>query len=144
MEVGELRHLDGVRTNFGIADKKQVIFHGISRESDHYLKSILTSVKGLVEREQYMFENLWNKAIPAKDKIKEIEEGIKPVQTKILEDQDEIYHRFLNTIKKSKEGSVCSSIGGMQIIYNNFFNLYKEMLEKQKRGEGNGVKWLRL
>jgi two-component system, OmpR family, sensor histidine kinase VicK len=142
MEVGEIRHLDGVRTNFGIADKKQVLFHGISRESDPLSQAILTSVKGLVEAQQYMFENLWNKAIPAKDKIKEIEEGIEPIQTKVLEDQDEIYHRFLDTIKKSKERYVCSSIGGMQIIYNNFFNLYKEIIEKQKRGEGNGVKWL--
>ncbi|HEX5519591.1 MAG TPA: HAMP domain-containing sensor histidine kinase, partial [Candidatus Nitrosocosmicus sp.] len=142
MEVGELRHLDGVRTNFGIADQKQVLLHGVSRESDPISQAILTSVNGFVVAQQYMFENLWNKAIPAMDKIKEIEEGIEPIQTKVLEDQDEIYNSFLNTIKKSKERYVCSSIGGMQIIYNNFFNLYKEIIEKQKRGEGNGIKWL--
>ena len=105
-------------------------------------QAILTSVKGLVEAQQYMFENLWNKAIPAMDKIKEIEEGIEPIQTQVLEDQDKIYNRFLDTIKKSNERYVCSSIGGMQIIYNNFFNLYKEIIEKQKRGEGDGIKWL--
>jgi two-component system, OmpR family, sensor histidine kinase VicK len=142
MEVGELRHLDGVRTNFGIADKKQVLFHGVSRESDPISQAILTSVKGLVEAQQYMFENLWNKAIPAMDKIKEIEEGIEPVKTKVLENQEEIYNHFYKVIKKSKERYICSSIGGMQIIYNNFFKLYKEIIEKQKRGEGNGIKWL--
>ncbi len=142
MEVGELRHLDGVRTNFGIADEKQVLLHGVSRESDPISQAILTSVNGFVVAQQYMFENLWNKAIPAMDKIKEIEEGIEPIQTKVLDDPDEIYNRFLDIIKKSKERYVCSSIGGMQIIYNNFFNLYKEIIEKQKRGEGNGIKWL--
>lgn len=142
MEVGELRHLEGVRTNFRIADKKQVLLHGVSRESDSISQAILTSVKGFVEAQQYMFENLWNKAIPAMDKIKEIEEGIEPIQTKVLENQEEIYKRFLDTIKKSNERYVCSSIGGMQIIYNNFFNLYKDIVEKQKRGEGNGIRWL--
>src|SRR6476619_4732687 len=54
MKVGEIRHLDGVRTNFGIADKKQVLFHGVSRESDPISQAILTSAKGLVEAQQYM------------------------------------------------------------------------------------------
>jgi hypothetical protein len=32
MEVCELRHLDGVRTNFAIADGKQALLHGVSQE----------------------------------------------------------------------------------------------------------------
>jgi len=142
MEVSEIRHLDGVRTNFGIADRKQVLLHGISYKTNPISHAILTSVKGFVEAQQYMFDNLWNKAIPAIQKIKEIEEGAEPIQTKILENQEEIYKRFLDTIKKSKERYVCSSIGGMKIIYNNFFELYKDIIERQKRGEGSGIKWL--
>ncbi|HEY0579093.1 MAG TPA: histidine kinase dimerization/phospho-acceptor domain-containing protein, partial [Candidatus Nitrosocosmicus sp.] len=46
------------------------------------------------------------------------------------------------TIKKSKEKYACSSIGGLKMIYNNFFNLYKDIVEKQKKGEGDGIKWL--
>src|SRR6476659_3898364 len=105
-------------------------------------QAILTSVKGFVEAQQYMFENLWNKAIPAIEKIKEIEEGVEPIQTKILDNKEEIYKRFLDTIKKSKERYVCSSIGGMKIIYSDLFELYKDIIERQKRGEGSGIKWL--
>ncbi len=32
IEVCELRHLDGVRTNFGIADGKEVLLHGVSQK----------------------------------------------------------------------------------------------------------------
>ena len=142
LEVSEIRHLDGVRINFGIDDRKQVLLHGISYKTNPISQAILTSVKGFVEAQQYMFENLWNKAIPAIEKIKEIEEGVEPIQTKILDNQEEIYKRFLDTIKKSKERYVCSSIGGMKIIYNNFFELYKDIIERQKRGEGSGIKWL--
>jgi hypothetical protein len=111
MEISELRHLDGVRTNFGIADGKQVLLHGISYKINPISYAILTSVKGFVDAQQYMFENLWYKAIPAIQKIKEIEEGVEPIQTRILEDQEDIYKRFLDTIKKSNERYVCSSIG---------------------------------
>ena len=29
IQVGEYRHLDGIRTNFGIVDGKQVMLHGV-------------------------------------------------------------------------------------------------------------------
>ena len=76
--ICDLRHLDGVRTNFGIADKKLVLLAGISQEKNPLSLAILTSGKGFVDAHQYMFENLWNKSIPAEVKIKEIEKGIKP------------------------------------------------------------------
>ena len=34
MEVCELRHLDGVRTNFAIADGKEALLHGVSQETN--------------------------------------------------------------------------------------------------------------
>jgi two-component system, OmpR family, sensor histidine kinase VicK len=46
----------------------------------------LTTVKGIVEAQEYLFENLWRNAILAQYKIKEIEEGIKPTFTEILRD----------------------------------------------------------
>lgn len=78
MEVSELRHLNGIRTNFAIADGKEVMLHGVSHETNPLSQAIVTSAKGLVEAQQYMFENLWKNAIPAQFKIKEIEQGVKP------------------------------------------------------------------
>jgi hypothetical protein len=37
-----------------------------------------------------MFDTLWNKAISAEYRIKEIEEGTDPIWTRLLENQDEI------------------------------------------------------
>ena len=78
-EVCELRHLDGVRTNFGIADGKEALLHGVSQETNPLSQAILTSAKALVQAQEYLFENLWKSAIPAQHKIKEIEEGVKQV-----------------------------------------------------------------
>lgn len=101
MKVCELRHLDGIRTNFGIADDKQIILHGVSKEKDPLSQAILTSVKGLAEAQQYMFENLWNKAIPAIQKIKEIEESIKPDVIETIADPIKIQKLYLNLLSSA-------------------------------------------
>jgi sugar-specific transcriptional regulator TrmB len=90
MEVCELRHLDGVRTNFGIADGKMVLLHGVSQETNPLSQAILTSTKALVDAQEYMFQNLWKSAIPAQHKIMEIEEGVKPPFMETLRDPVEI------------------------------------------------------
>ncbi|HXS59611.1 MAG TPA: hypothetical protein VN704_04715 [Verrucomicrobiae bacterium] len=102
-KVGELRHLDGIRTNFGIADGKQILLHGVSQEKDPLSQAILTSVKGLVEAQQYMFENLWNKAIPAIQKIREIEEGIKPDIIETITDPAKIQNLYLNLLRSASK-----------------------------------------
>jgi len=30
----------------------------------------------------------------------------------------------------------------MQLVYNNFFDLYKKIIDKQRKGEGDGVRWI--
>ena len=81
MEICDLCHLDGVRTNFGIVDGKATLLHGVSQETNPLSQAIFTTVKGLVQAQEYLFENLWKNAIPAHYKIREIEDGIKPPVT---------------------------------------------------------------
>ncbi len=101
MEVGELRYLDGVRTNFAIADRKAVMLHGVSQDADPLSHAIVTSVTGLIDAQQYMFENLWNKAIPAIQKISEIEQGIKSDIIETIADPIRIQNLHLNLIRSS-------------------------------------------
>ena len=139
--VSELRNLDGMTGGIAVTEKEYMTTTTLRR------KQLLPQVfysndHEVVKQGQYIFDTFWDKAIPADQKIKEIEEGIEPVKTKVLENQEEIYNHLFKVIKKSKERYICSSIGGMQMVYNNFLNLYKDIVEKQKRGEGDGIKWL--
>ena len=45
---------------------------------------------GLCRTAQYFFDMLWRKAIPAKQRIKEIEEGLKREFVETLQDPEEI------------------------------------------------------
>ena len=40
-------------------------------------QSIMSTIKAFVDQQQYIFEMMWDKAIPAKQRIKEIEQGLK-------------------------------------------------------------------
>jgi len=90
MELFEVRHLTGVRSNFGVVDRKECMLHSISHEEQPLSHAIISNAKALVEAQQYLFETLWNKATPTEEKIKEIEEGIRPPFIETFKDPYEI------------------------------------------------------
>ncbi len=72
--VDELRHLDDLK---GSVSLSEIEFIGSStwREKNLLIPVIYSSEKEIVEQQQFLFESLWNKAIPGEHKIKGIEEG---------------------------------------------------------------------
>ena len=100
MELFETRHLKGIRSNFAIIDKRECLIHSISHEEQPLSHAIVSNSKALVEAQQYLYETLWSKAIPAEKKVKEIEEGIVPEFIDTLSDKDEI-NTILRTLLKS-------------------------------------------
>ena len=89
-ELFEVRDLTGVRSNFGVVDRKECMLHSISHEEQPLSHAIISNAKALVEAQQYLFETLWNKATPTEEKIKEIEEGIRPPFIETFKDPYEI------------------------------------------------------
>lgn len=75
MRYFELRHIDGVKGNFGISDQNEYIGNILQQESSNR-KLININIRSFIELQQYLFDVLWNKAIPAKERIKEIELGL--------------------------------------------------------------------
>jgi hypothetical protein len=89
--VTEVRHLDEVKGNFSISDqavyqatvegnfliRREVspsmlssrLVHN-SQEAKQSTQSIFSTVRAFVDQQQYFFEMLWRKAIPAKQRIK--------------------------------------------------------------------------
>jgi two-component system, OmpR family, sensor histidine kinase VicK len=143
MKVANLRHLDGVKGNFGIADRRDYGGGAGVQEAHTPNQLICSNVKAFVEQQQYFFETLWNKAIPAEQKIMEIEEGLIPIRTVLLEDQDEIIKQIKRKNNAAKKLSICTTFGGMQMSYSYLFDSYKNVVEKYKKGESKeGMRWL--
>ncbi len=142
MKIAEVRHMDGVRGKIELSDKELVATTNSEKESQLTAQVIHSNVKQLVEQHRSIFEILWKKAIPAEQKIREIEDGIEPPETKVLENPYEIFNHMKYVIENASKRLICSSSGGMQLAYNNFFDLLQKILDKHRKGEGEGIRWL--
>ena len=139
--VDELRHLDGVKGGIAISETEYMATT-VLKEAKPLTQIIYSNVREVVEQGQYIFDTLWNTATPAEQKIREIEEGTIHYESKVLENHDEIYKQIVHLAETSTELSIVSSFGGMQLIYNNFFDLYKKIMDKYRKGEGKGIRWV--
>ena len=103
MKIAEVRHLDEVKGNFGVGDKR--VYHGGADtiKSGPPPQLIVSTVKSFVEQQQYFFDMLWKKAIPAEQKIMEIEEGIEPQVIETVKDPIEIQKIGNDIIKSAKK-----------------------------------------
>jgi signal transduction histidine kinase len=66
-------------------------------------------------------------------------------ETKVLENKEEIFNHIKSVLDKANERSVVSSIGGMQLVYNNFFEQYKAIIDEQRRRgprQSKGIRWI--
>jgi hypothetical protein len=142
MEIAEVRHLDGIKGNF-IVSEKEYTAPLSSAGSEVASQVIYSNLREMVDQQNYIFDTLWNKAVPAIGRFKEIEEGVEPIGTRLLEDPNEIVNHMKRVIGNASKRLICSSTGGMQLIYYNFFELYKTILDKSREGEGGeGIRWV--
>jgi hypothetical protein len=78
---------------------------------------IYSSIKEIVEHQQYVFETLWNKSMSADKRIRELKEGVTiHYQTKVIEDPDDAVKEISRITVNSNELCVCVCLtsGGMQ------------------------------
>jgi hypothetical protein len=141
-KVAELRHLDRVKGNFGIADGRDYAGSASVKEGEPPTELIRSNVKTFVELQQFFFETLWNKAIQAEQRIREIEEGIMPIRTRIIENQNEIIKEIKRKNNSASKLSVCSTFGGMLMSYNFLFDSFEKVIDKHRKGESEGIRWI--
>jgi 7,8-dihydro-6-hydroxymethylpterin-pyrophosphokinase len=141
--VSELSHLDGIKGNFMISESEYLAPAVLFEKGIVAARIIYSNVKELVEEHEYVFDTLWSKAISAQQRIMEIEQGVEPIETKVLENKEQIFNHMKSVIGNASERSVCSSIGAMQLIHNNFFEEYKKIIDKHRRDrQGKGIRWI--
>ena len=142
----EIKHLEGLKGNFGISDGKVYIASAVLEESKPLTELIYSNVKGVVEQNQYLFETLWKKAIPAEQRIREIEEGLLPVETYLIDNPAEILDYALDLVNNVNIGlSNCTSISYFKVLdYSKpLLQVYLNLLSRQREGNiKDGVRWL--
>ena len=103
MKIAELRHLDGVKGGFVVSDEKVYVATAILQMEKPVTQLIYSNVKAIVEQQQYMFNTLWDKAIPSKQRIREIEEEVEREFIETIRDPYEILDIGYKLIKAAKD-----------------------------------------
>ena len=140
--VNELRHLDGIKGNFYVSEKEYVSPATVHEEGKPASHVVYSNVKEVVEQGQYLFETLWSKTLPADQRIREIEKGIIRYETVIVDNPQEIIKEISSLIANSSELATCLTSGGMIYSHEHFFDVNKNLLDKQKKGEHKGIRYI--
>lgn len=101
MKVGQVRHLEGIRTNFVVTDTEYTS-SAIMQQVHVHPEIVYSNVRSIVEQQQYLFENLWNNAISAERRIDEIEEGVELEKTYVIQDPHNIKKLFLELVRSAR------------------------------------------
>src|SRR5215204_3082607 len=136
----EVRHLDTVKGNMAVSETEYIATATLEGAKP-ITQTIYSNAKPILDQQRYFFENLWIKAIRADQRIREIEEGIEPHITKIIESPEDIISRARHVID-SNHLSVCSDLGGLKMIETIASDSIKKTLEKSQNGEHKGVRWI--
>ena len=103
MKFSEVRHLDKVKGNFSVSDTKWYTASAVAEKDRPPPRLIYSNVKEIADQHQYFFDNLWNKAIPADQRIREIEEGIERTNFEFISNPKESIKRAWDLIKSAKQ-----------------------------------------
>jgi two-component system, OmpR family, sensor histidine kinase VicK len=144
--VDEMRHLDGIKGNFMLSESEYLAPVILFEKGKIASQIIYSNQKELVDQHQYIFDTLWNKAVSAEQRIKEIEVGViaqEQYQTRFLENPSEVSEELKKTINTSDEDwSICSTFDGLLMMtYNkDFEKIQGRLLDGNKRG--NNTRWV--
>ena len=100
MNYVELRHMDKVKGNMAVSETEYVAT-SVLEASKPVIQTIYSNVKALLEQQRYFFENLWTKAIPAEQRIKELEEGMAPQRTETVYGKENTIQAILKFFSKT-------------------------------------------
>jgi signal transduction histidine kinase len=139
--VDELHHLDGVKGGMAVSESEYMATT-VLQEAKPLTQVIYSNVKEVVEQGQYIFDTLWNTTVPAEQKIREIEQGEMHYETRIIDNSDEIIKEISRLTASSNKLATCLTSGGMQYSHKYFFDIKKKLLDKQKKGEHKGIRYV--
>ncbi|MFI5406695.1 MAG: hypothetical protein ACHQ1D_09315, partial [Nitrososphaerales archaeon] len=141
MKIAEVRHVDNAKGGMAVSESEYIATAKL-QEGKPVSHLIHSNVMEIVEQQQYVFKSLWANAIPAAQRIREIEDGYERIETRILDDQDEINDKIRSLSKDDEEILICSDTGLLKIVHDCFFSVYQEIMEKYDRGYHKGVRWI--
>ena len=96
-----VRHVEGIKANFAVRNTDYIGIATSNAEIQSSIQShiIYSNVKGIIDQQQYLFNSLWDKSIPAEQRIEEIERGLQAEFFEIINDTKRISEILIDLAK---------------------------------------------
>lgn len=96
-----VRHVEGIKANFAVRNTDYIGIATSNAEIQSSIQShiIYSNVKGIIDQQQYLFNSLWDKSIPAEQRIEEIERGVQAEFFEIINDTKRISEILIDLAK---------------------------------------------
>jgi two-component system, OmpR family, sensor histidine kinase VicK len=101
--VDELRHLEGIKGNFMLSETEYLSPIILFEKGKVASQIVYSNLAQIVEQQQYFFDTLWNKAVPAKDRINELEHGVESPFIETIRDPVKIQTIAFNHVQSAIE-----------------------------------------
>jgi signal transduction histidine kinase len=141
MQYAELRHLDGIKGNFGVSDTAYIATATLNK-AQPVAELIYSTAKSVIEQNKNIFDTLWSKAVVAEDRIREIEEGVTRTEIRAVKDPRVILQDTIGLVRRSKQYSICSASDGLLYAHSYSFDAFKEILDLHRGGKHAGIRWV--
>jgi two-component system, OmpR family, sensor histidine kinase VicK len=129
--VTELRHLDGLIGGIAVSESEYMSTTALNRK-ELLTVAFYSNEEEVVKSGQYVFDTFWEKAIPAKRRIKEIEENLRREFINTIQDPEEIRRLISKMIASASEEIqiLFPSSNALEIYWNEgLLSLLKEKAE---------------
>jgi two-component system, OmpR family, sensor histidine kinase VicK len=94
MEIAQVYHIDAIRGNFVVTDQ-EYLGTAILKDGKFISQLIYSDSKQILEQQKFLIDALSEKAIPALQRIKEIEEFLLIERTKVVYGEEQIVNMIL-------------------------------------------------
>lgn len=100
--ISDIRHLDTITHHFAVSEKHFLSCKVVYGNPD-LTQCIFSNIGWFVRENQYVFEKMWEKAIPLKQRIREIEEGQKREFVDTIREPVEVLNLLPNMVSSAYE-----------------------------------------
>jgi two-component system sensor histidine kinase VicK len=95
-------HSDDIEANFVVSEKEYL---GSITLKEPHQQAIYSNMESIVEQHISIFDTLWHKAIPAEQRVEDIQEGIEPEFYDVISDYEKAQEKYIDLAKSiDKEG----------------------------------------
>ena len=130
----KLRHLHNVMGNFVVTEREYIATAVVTEEAKPVPEVIYSSVRSIVDQQRYLFLTLWNTAVPAEQRIREIEEGIQPEFMEVISDKSRAAQLLLQIAKSVKKQALFVLPNDRAVLRVDRLGVLKELADAANRG----------